>query len=142
MYLTTHALRQAVLVTKMLIIRAEQMATFGDAHGRAFEERALAYLRQTRKKDYARLGEQGSRALISDVSERAGAYGIEAEEGVIVWLDLTLDYGADFDAQEEWAAYILQYDELAADDKVARLKNYVLREVESSGANAALDERK
>jgi hypothetical protein len=112
----------------MLKIRLNQMNAFRGLKLGAFEQRALAYVKGKYERAYQQQGEQAMRQRIRETIEWAKTAGLNTEEGVIVALELALIYGADFDRKEIWASYIIHRAELEPDEKIERLKNYLIAE--------------
>ena len=65
-------------------------------------------------------------ALISRVRAAANGHGIEREDDVATFLDLTVMYGADFD-RSTWAREVITASTLHGPDKMAVLRHLVTR---------------
>ena len=91
----------------MLTIRDAQMAVLEEHMRRSFEERAVAHLSRVRP---SAVQAEQVRAVVWAGIARAAGYGIRVERDLILYLELMVRLGADFDLREEhaWARRLLQ----------------------------------
>lgn len=103
----------------MLKIRNEQMTAFEQAALKNFEDRTIEHLREYFPKHCEVFGEANLRQIIQLGLKRSQSYGVVAERGVRVYIDLMLLLGSGFaeDPQLPWASEILK-DETIADESV------------------------
>jgi hypothetical protein len=92
-----------------MIIRSQQMATFGDASGTSYENRTVVHLRKCFPEQCQKLDENRIRQLITLGIERAQRYGIVTERDVCLYIDLMFMFGEDYDTSPKlpWASEIL-----------------------------------
>lgn len=107
----------------MLQIRQEQMEVLEQAVLRNFERRAMRHLQESFPKHARFMGEAGLQKVVGHGLERARAHGLVSERGQLLYLDLMLLVGSDFDQdpQLRWAGEVLADQAAAEGDRVARL---------------------
>jgi hypothetical protein len=93
----------------MFRIRREQFEALSRTLRKSFEDRMVVHLRKFFPELCTSLGEDATRARISEGIRRAKAYRIVAERDVCRYIDLTFALGPDFDRDEAlpWARQIL-----------------------------------
>ncbi|MCU0727305.1 MAG: hypothetical protein MUE73_16220 [Planctomycetes bacterium] len=93
----------------MIRIRNEQKKALAAGSRKDFEDRMVAHIRKFFPKHYEQLKEENTRLLVDHEIERAKTYGIVAERDVCKYIDLSLVFGPDFDAdgKQPWATEIL-----------------------------------
>ena len=99
----------------MLRIRREQLAALEQAVIEAFEEKAVKHLRAQFSEECDALGEEQTLAVVRHGIQRAESYGIRGGKMVLGYLELTFQFGADFDTDPAfpWAGRILQDEAIA-----------------------------
>jgi hypothetical protein len=113
----------------VLIIRDAQMAVLDEHMRRSFEERAVAHLSRIRP---AAVPPEQVRPVVWAGIARAAGYGIRVERDLVLYLELLVRVGADFDLREEhaWARRLLQSPALLP---AARVRLVYDRLVEDAG---------
>jgi hypothetical protein len=93
----------------MLTIRQSQMAVFSRVEVQKFEDWMVAHLQKFFPKQCIALGEQQLRETIQYGIRRSAHYGFKAKRDVCKYIDLTIVFGRDFDADKRnrWATEIL-----------------------------------
>jgi len=107
----------------LLIIREDQMKVLSEDAGRRYESRVLDHLRRCFPAQAENLGEEHLRHTIRSGVGKAGAYGIECEREVSMYIDLMVLFGEDFDTDAAYpgARSILQNQALDQQTKMQRL---------------------
>jgi hypothetical protein len=100
----------------ILAMRQAQLAAFSHAEVQKFEVRMIAHLRRFFPKQCAALTEPQLRELIQHGIKRAADHKITSERDVCKFIDLTIVFGRDFDADKKlpWASRILKNRNAAA----------------------------
>jgi hypothetical protein len=93
----------------MVVIRSEQMEAFRLESVRLFEVRAAEFLRAYDPSKCSALGEPLVLVLIRAGIRRCQQYNIRVESGVLLFLQVALAFGADFEYHRRfsWAARVL-----------------------------------
>lgn len=114
----------------MLIIRDEQMEALGLYMRRVFEERMVQHVKDAYPGRYQTLtegglGDKNVRALIRKGIDKAAGYGVEKEGNVTTFIEWMLEYGPDFEVQEEraWMKDILELDTWEEDGKIGAIED-------------------
>jgi hypothetical protein len=113
-----------------VIIRTEQMSEMSAQARRRANVELASYARRRFPTRFADNRDDTLLQFSGEVRIRAAAFGIEREDHVATWLDLTVMYGADF-SQAAWAAPIVNDKGLGPDEKIAALTS----RVEETGVN-------
>lgn len=80
----------------MIEIRPDQMAVFAARDLAAFTERAFTYLREAHRAALREMSDDELRARIARQTACARNYGINAEAGVVQFIEIALAFGEDF----------------------------------------------
>ena len=108
----------------------------GDALGRAmlerYEKQMVAHLRATLPDETANISGDDLERLVQQGIERAESHGVTDRVDVERFLEFLGRYGAEFGQNPDtaWAAKILNDCEIRGDDKVNRLEDYELFELQ------------
>jgi hypothetical protein len=86
----------------MLIIRKAQMDVLGSEMAKRFTEKAVAHLRDTFP-DARQRTDEDLRTLVEHGTARAKGYGLTRTFEVMLFINLVVALGADFDARPEHA---------------------------------------
>ncbi len=107
----------------MLVIRKAQKEALDAAMRERFLRRAAEHLRQIFPEETRARDEAALRAFIETGIARARAYGITGQQEVVLFLDLMMGLGPDFDQRPEnaWAAEILSRKDLGQRERMAAL---------------------
>ena len=81
----------------MLTIRDYQMGIFGALEVERFEDRVLLHLAHQHPMEFARLGDEGTRALIRRAVAKGKQHGIVLEGAVLLLADLMVEFGEKFE---------------------------------------------
>src|SRR5262245_25863398 len=112
----------------MLRIRQEQLAALERAPRRELEA-ALAWHARTYFARARELDDAALRRLVAEALERATAVGMRSERSMYRFVNLVMEYGAEFDSDPElgWMKeYLDDPDVPDADERLARLHTAVL----------------
>jgi len=109
----------------MLVIRQAQMRRFSEAALESLERRLKEHIRLEWPARFEQLGDAGSGALASRVTRRAEKCGIENSGGILVLLELWLQYGEGFERSPdaEWARNMLRHPSLPGHVKMAAIQD-------------------
>ena len=111
----------------MLTIRNAQMAAFAESLRNQFERRMETHLRSRFPERAAAYSSANLTGLVRGGIKQAAHYGIELEPDIRRYLELSLEYGPEFDRDPKlpWAAEILNQD-LDGTEKLQQLDEYEL----------------
>ena len=103
----------------MLIIRAEQMATFKHYMLKSFEDDLVVHLNRYLPKQSADLGEEALRGFIREGIHKAKSHGFTIEYDISRYIALMLLLGREFDMDDKlpWASEILADERLGGGRK-------------------------
>ena len=93
----------------MLRIRSEQIEVFASPDTPRFESSSIIHIKHAFPKHFSVLNESGAQAVVNHGRSRARRYGLNDAGAVLLYIDLTLLLGRNFDEdiQLPWAAAIL-----------------------------------
>jgi hypothetical protein len=123
---------RAVVIT----IRQQQLKALRAASREEFVRQVAEHVRECWPDAHASLGVAGMRQYVRAAIDRAEAYGISTQYGVVGFVDLLLALGDDFDTNDAfpWAREILTRD-VPAREKIDTLELYA-REVLGENGHA------
>jgi hypothetical protein len=107
----------------MLVIRAAQLDVWRQSSVDAFTARAVQRLASVYPDAYAKLGDDGARALVARAIDTGARHGIDTEGGVSALVDLMVQVGERFERSPhaEWARKILAHPKLPGELKIQAL---------------------
>ena len=115
----------------MLIIRDTQMQAFANMLAGAFEQTALAHLRQSLPEACAEIGETAVRQSIRLAVRKCAQYQFDTVSETLRYLNIMYWVGFDFDEDPEcpWAQKILNNENLDSEEKLDALEQAALSEL-------------
>lgn len=95
----------------MLTIRSQQLLSFQENAREQFIDRMCAYTAEEHSEWHKRQGDAKAREFVTQCVERAKTHRIETKGAVAIYIDLTLQYGDDFDRSPDraWAMKTLAH---------------------------------
>jgi hypothetical protein len=109
-----------------MIIRPDQLKAFSIEMLERADRELVVYARRRFPQISANTTDDELLALVKQVRAEAQRYGMEREDNVATYLDLTVMYGNGF-CRAEWARDVLESGTLHGPDKLALLKRRVGR---------------
>ncbi|KPJ52077.1 MAG: hypothetical protein AMS16_06890 [Planctomycetes bacterium DG_58] len=106
----------------MLILRKEQLEALGRHSEKLFLDRMVDHVSEIFPEKCKELGSRGQiRELVRQGLNQARGYGINTEEDVALYVDITFGIGPDFPQGEDmsWARSILENERLSGTAKMA-----------------------
>lgn len=114
----------------MLQIQADQMEAFSESRRNEANAKLVAYAKRRYPSKYGAEDDAVVLEQVISTRETARQYGVQREDNVATFFDLSVMYGQEF-PNSDWAKDILACDELHGPDKMAVLRFRVVE----SGAN-------
>jgi hypothetical protein len=108
----------------MLKIEDNQLVILGQAALKQLEPRVLAYLKINHP-DFCESNSDRLSTFFASSLQFARLHGLDSEMAVITICDLVVAYGPRFHHTNQWASYILTNREVNAENRVARLREYL-----------------
>ncbi|MCF6191466.1 MAG: hypothetical protein L3J51_13405 [Cocleimonas sp.] len=96
----------------MLTITKKQMKVFEKASLRSFEDEMVLHSKEFSPKHSEKIGDKKLRIVIQQAMKRANSYGFTLKGPIRIYIELTLLFGRDFDADKKYSGVseILQSD--------------------------------
>jgi len=102
----------------MLVIKAAQLAAFAAGNMRHFEARVMSHIARCFPDSMVRAGREKLIYLIRQGVTRGPTFGLQTERDIVLFIDLTLIFGEDFETAYPQAGQVLTDDSLSGSDKV------------------------
>ncbi len=108
----------------MFLIRSDQIEVIVAARLEAANQKLVDYARARFPRRFAHSESAEIAALVAAVRSTSRRYGINKEQDVATFVDLSIMYGEDFH-EVPWAARVLQSKDLDSDAKITGLRDLV-----------------
>jgi hypothetical protein len=108
----------------MLKIEDNQLTILGQAALKQLEPRVLAYL-HLNYPEFCKSNSDRLSTFFASSLQFARLHGLDSEMALITICDLVVAHGPRFHHTNQWASYILTNREVDADERVARLREYL-----------------